>query len=197
MIVMDLEMSGLDPMKNAILSIGAVDFSKPKNQFYMECRLPKDAEVDEEALKVNGFTMKSIKDKNKESVEEVLKKFCKWMDQVDDRTIAGHNVQFDMRFLKHAFYVYNMDYKIGSRCVDTYALTYVHYLKRNVKPPMKDNRADIRSDVVFKYCGLLKEPLPHNALTGSKMMAESISRLLYGKNMLSEFADQKIPKYLK
>jgi DNA polymerase III epsilon subunit-like protein len=195
-IVMDLEMSGLDPMKNSILSIGAVDFSKPKNQFYMECRLMEGADADPEALKVNGFTKKGIADKKKESNEIVIKKFCKWMDAVNDRTIAGHNVQFDMRFLKHAFYVYKMDYKIGSRCIDTYALAYVHHLKRRAKPPMKDNRADITSDVVFKYCGLTKEPYPHNALMGAKMEAESISRMMYGKPLLREFKEFEIPRYL-
>lgn len=197
MIVIDLEMSGLDPVKNSILSIGAVEFSNPKNQFYMECRMRDGAEADPEALEVNGFTKKQITDKSKPSLEEVLKKFCAWMDEVDDRTIGGHNVQFDIRFLKHSFYIYEMDYKIGSRCIDTYALTYVSYLKRKVKPPMKDNRADITSNVVFKYCGLTHEPNPHNALTGAKMMAESMSRLLYGKNMLAEFRDMPIPRYLK
>jgi hypothetical protein len=29
------------------------------------------------------------------------------------------------------------------------------------------------------------------------MMAESMSRLLYGKNMLAEFRDMPIPRYLK
>lgn len=197
MIFIDLETSGLDPLKNSILSIGAVDFSKPRNQFYMECRLRDGADVDPEALKVNGFTRKQIIDRKKDRLEAVLKKFCKWMDAVDDRTIAGHNVQFDIRFLKHSFHVYNMDYKIGSRCVDTFALAYVNHLKRKIKPPMKDNRADITSDVVFRYCGLAKEPHPHNALTGAKMAAESASRLIYGINLLADFKGMAVPSYLK
>lgn len=197
MIVIDLEMSGLDPVKNSILSIGAVDFSKPKNQFYIECRLREGAEADPEALKVNGFTKKQITDKGKISLEDALKKFCEWMDAVNDRTIGGHNVQFDMRFLKHSFYIYEMDYKIGSRCVDTYALTYISYLKRKIKPPMRDNRADITSDIVFRYCGLDKEPHIHNALTGAKMVAESMSRLLYGKALLDDFKDIAVPRYLR
>lgn len=190
-------MSGLDPVKNSILSIGAIDFSKPKNQFYIECRLREGAEADPEALEVNGFTKKQINDKNKLSLHDALKEFCAWMDKVDDRTIGGHNVQFDIRFLKHSFYIYEMDYKIGSRCIDTYALAYVSHLKRKIKPPMRDNRADITSNVVFNYCGLTHEPNPHNALTGAKMMAESMSRLIYGKGLLVEFKHMPIPKYLK
>lgn len=196
MIVIDMEMSGLDVRRNSILSIGAVDFSNPTRQFYMECRLRKYARFNPDALAVNGFNVKSIKDRKKITEKEMLQLFCKWMDDTRDRTIAGHNVQFDIRFLKHALYKYNIDYKVGSRCVDTYALTYVSMLTKNRNPPMKDNRADIISDVVFRYCGINKEPNPHNALTGAKMMAESISRILYGKSLLEEFRNFPVPDYL-
>lgn len=197
MIVLDMEMSGLDVRRNSILSIGAVDFKDPARQFYMECRLRKYGKFDAEALSVNGFTEKSIKDRKKASEDEMLKQFCEWMDSANDRTIGGHNVQFDIRFLKHALYRYGIKYKVGSRCIDTYALTYIHMLKSGRNPPMKDNRADITSNVVFRYCGLSREPDPHNALTGAKMMAESISRLVYGRSLIEEFRGFHIPDYLK
>jgi len=38
MVVVDVETSGLDPQKYAMLSIGAVDFENPERQFYAECR---------------------------------------------------------------------------------------------------------------------------------------------------------------
>lgn len=196
MIVLDMEMSGLDARRNSILSIGAVDLSNPSNQFYMECRLRPYAKADPEAMAVNGFTIKSIKDRRKVSEKEMLKLFCDWLDNVKDRTIGGHNVQVDIRFLKHAFYVHGIDYKIGSRCIDTYALVYVDHIKKGKLPPMKENRADITSDVAFRYCGLTREPHPHNALTGAKMMAECFSRLIYGKPLLSEFYRFKIPGYM-
>lgn len=197
MIVLDMEMSGIDVRRNSILSIGAIDFFKPRNVFYMECRLRRYGKINPEAMAVNGFTVKEIRDRRKISEDKLLKLFCKWIDSVNDRTIAGHNVQFDIRFLKHALYKYGMDYKIGSRCVDTYALAYVHMLKRGAKPPMKGNRADITSNVVFRYCGLGREPDPHNALTGAKMMAESISRLIYGRSIIDEFKGFRMPDYLK
>ncbi|MDE1870881.1 MAG: 3'-5' exonuclease [Candidatus Micrarchaeota archaeon] len=197
MIVLDMEMSGLDIRRNSILSIGAVDFNNPGNQFYMECRLRKYGKFDSEALAVNGFTEKGIRDRKKPSEENMLREFCKWMDSVNDRTIAGHNVQFDIRFLKHALYKYGIDYKVGSRCVDTYALAYINMLKGRRNPPMKENRADITSNVVFRYCGLDREPDPHNALTGAKMMAESISRIVYGRSIIDEFGPFRIPDYLK
>ena len=47
------------------------------------------------------------------------------------------------------------------------------------------------------YVGLPPEPKPHHALTGAKVEAEALSRLLFGKILLKEFAHYEIPKYLK
>ena len=196
MIIIDEEMSGLDPRTHSILSLGAVDFSNPKRQFYREARLRRGATADPEAMKVNGFTLKQIKDKGKQTEKEMILKLCRWMDETNDRTLAGHNVQNDIKFLKHAIALYKIDYKINSRAVDTFALVYESCLKRKVRMPMKDNMADLKSDVVFRYCGLKEEPQPHNALTGARMEAESFSRLIYGKNLLKEFNKFKIPEYL-
>ena len=112
MIVLDMEMSGLDVRRNSILSIGAVDFSKPDNRFYMECRLRKYGKFEPEALAVNGFSVKSIRDKKKISEEKLLKLFTKWGSEIKDRTVGGHNVQMDIKFLKYTLYKYNIDYKV-------------------------------------------------------------------------------------
>jgi DNA polymerase III epsilon subunit-like protein len=197
MIVIDLETSGVDPSRHSILSIGAVDFSNPKNQFYMECRIRENAEIDLEALAANGFTMKSIKDKSKSSLRDVLLKFCKWAGKIEDRTIAGHNVQFDIRFLKHSLRLYGIDYSVGSRCVDTHALVYAHSLRSGTKIPLKGRSSDITSAFVAEYCGLPEEPSPHNGLSGAKIEAEELSRLIHGRNLIEEYKKFDIPKYLK
>lgn len=196
MIVIDVETSGTDPEKHSILSIGAVDFSNPSNQFYMECRMRERAVADPKSLAVNGFTSKNIKDGSKPNLKALLLKYIDWAEKSNDRTIAGHNVQFDIRFLKHSLAFYNISYSTGFRCVDTHSLTYAHYLKRKMKPPFKDGRVDITSEIVAKYVGLPKEPRPHNALTGARIEAEEFSRLIYGKNLLKEYKKFKIPAYL-
>ena len=60
MIVADLETTGLDSRKHSILSIGAMDFENQENTFYGECRIRENSEIDEEALRVNGFTREKI-----------------------------------------------------------------------------------------------------------------------------------------
>jgi len=48
-------------------------------------------------------------------------------------------------------------------------------------------------DAVLNYCGIPREPEPHNALTGALSHAEVISRLLYGRKLLPEFNEYQIP----
>ncbi len=197
MIVIDLEMSGIYPDKHSILSIGAVDFNNPKNQFYMECRLRAKSGYMREALAVNGFKPKQIKDTRKPTLKHILLEFIKWMDGIEDKTIGGHNVQFDMMFLKHSFRFYHMKYSVGSRCVDTHALTYAHSHRRGASIPLKYGRSNITSEFVANYCGLPLEPHPHNGLNGAKIEAEELSRLINGKSLLAEYKKFKIPAYLK
>lgn len=196
MIVVDIETSGVDPVKNSILSVGAVDFSRPEDQFYEECRLREGSSYDQVSLEIAGFTVEQINDSKKKSLEELLKNFLKWTENINDITLAGHNIQFDVRFLDHSFRLYGMRWIFGYRSVDTHTLVYAQYLSRGLDLPSNNNRSAITSDIVFNYVGLPDEKRPHNGLNGAKMEAESISRLFYGKNLLSEYSGFKIPEYL-
>ena len=197
MIVLDVETTGISPEKNSIISIGAVDFYNPVNQFYEECRVWKGAEVAQQALYINGFTEKQAKYTNKSSLEEAVKKFIQWIEKIDNQTFAGENPSFDRDFLKFSAKKYKIDFKIGYRTIDLHSLCYIHHLKRGLQPPIKDKRTDLKLNKTLEYVGLPKEPNPHNALTGAKMEAEAFSRLIYGKNILPEFEQYKIPNYLK
>ena len=95
MIVFDMEMSGLDSSENGILSLGAVDFDNQDNIFYGECKLREGALVNKQALEINGFTLEQIKN-NPKSEKELLKEFLKWVPNIEDKTLSGHNVHFDV-----------------------------------------------------------------------------------------------------
>lgn len=196
MIVIDIETTGQVPWLHSILSIGAVDFSRPENQFYGECRLREGAEIDPIALKINGFSMEEIKSESREPLKDVLKKFLDWAGNINDTTLAGHNHYMDAYFLKYSLEFYKMEYPFKIRLVDVHTLTYASYLSRGLNPPLENNGSSISLRVALDYCGLPEEPRPHNALTGAKMEAEAISRLIYGKNLLGEFAKFPVPPYL-
>lgn len=196
MIVIDIETSGTDPYKNSILSIGAIDFSNPKRQFYEECQIEKDKEYTEEALNVNGFKKEELTSPKKKTLEKVLNEFFEWMKPVEDKTIGGHNVNFDAGFLNYSFKRYNINFSFGHRVLDTHSLVYASILSRGLKIPLKNEKTNINSDYVFNYVGLPSEPKPHNALNGAKMEAEAISRLIFGRKLLNEYNNYDMPLYL-
>lgn len=196
MIVVDIETSGVDPRKHSILSIGAIDFKQPENQFYEECYIFEGAEISPEALAINGFTENEIKDPKKKSLEEIIKLFIEWITPIENKILAGHNTFFDLEFLRHSFLRYNIDWKLGHRIIDLHSICFAHCLQKNIPIPIKNGRTDLNLDKILNYVGLPDEPKPHNALTGAKLEAEALARLIYKKNILKEFASFSIPEYL-
>ncbi len=197
MIVVDIETSGTDPSKHSILSIGAVDFYNHDRLFYEECKLEEGKTFTTEALNINGFDEKTLKSDKKKKLEEVLKDFMSWLEQINDITIGGHNVNFDAGFLNYSFKKYGINLSFGHRVVDTHTLVYASLLSRNAEIPLKNKKTDINSDYVFGYVGLPSEPKPHNALTGAKMEAEALSRIIYKKPLFQEYSQYSIPYYLR
>jgi DNA polymerase-3 subunit epsilon len=197
MIVGDVETTGLDKEKNSIVSIGAIDFFNSTNYFYEECRIWKGAEIDTEALKINGFSEQEIRDIKKPSLEKIIKDFSKWLTPIEDITLAGQNPQFDLGFLSASAKKYNIKLGLGRRIVDLHTFCYLNMLSRDIRPPLKKNRTNLGNDEICKYVGIPIEPRPHNALNGAKYEAETFSRLIYGKNLLPEFAKFPIPEYLR
>lgn len=188
MIVADIEATGLDPHKHSILSIGAVDFGNPERQFYGECRMWEGASIMSDALAVNGFSKENCIDPRKQSLEELMNSFLKWVEQSDDKTLAGQNPSFDRDFLNSSFARSSIGWHFSFRTLDLNSMAYMDMIKRGLPIQHKNDRADLSLDTILKYVGLPEEPKPHHGLTGAKMEAEAFSRLLYGKNLLPEFA---------
>ncbi len=194
MIVVDVEASGTEPHKHSIVSVGALDILNPTNQLYEECCIWDGAHVMDEALEVNGFTLEQIKDQAKQTEAELAHKFIEWAMKIEDRTLAGQNPSFDRDFLRLASErAGHTNWPFAFRTIDTHTLCYMHMVKRGLIPPSEHNRSALDLDAVLNYCGIPREPEPHNALTGAKSHAEVISRLLYGKKLLPEFEQYEIP----
>lgn len=192
MIVADIEATGLDPHRHSILSIGAVDFLDPDRQFYGECRMWEGARIMSDAIAVNGFTMAECDDPQKQSLKELMENFLHWVEQCDDKTLAGQNPSFDRDFLNDSFGRAGIGWHFSYRTLDLNSMAYMDMIKRGVSVQHKNSRADLSTDTIFKYVGLPEEPKPHNGLNGAKYEAEAFSRLLYGKNLLPEFAQYPV-----
>jgi DNA polymerase III epsilon subunit-like protein len=197
MIVLDIETTGTDPRRYAIVEVGAIDFDTPGNQFNERCQIWDGAEIDKKALEINGLTLKEIKDKTIFTQKELISGFMIWTEQIEDKTIAGQNIDFDISFLNESSLRCGLNLSIGKRKVDQHSIVYAHFLKRNILPPLKDGFSDLNSDLIMNYVGLPPEPKPHRAINGVRYEAEALSRLLFGRVMYDEFRKYAIPDYLQ
>lgn len=195
MIVLDIEASGTDKVKHSIVSIGALDFDNPDNQFYDECHIWDGAHIDDDALEVNGFTKEEITDPSKKTEAEIVKAFIGWAGDIHDWTFVGQNPSFDRDYLLYACMRAHIEFPFAYRTIDTHTLAYMHMIKRGLKPPFEPHkhRTALNLDAILNYVGIPEEPHPHNALTGALSHAEVTSRLLYDKQLLPEFEVFPIP----
>ena len=196
MIILDVESTGVDEVKHSILSVGAIDFDNPSNQFYEECRAFDGAHIMNEALAVNGFTRQQAFDLNKQTDRDLIKHFIEWTKSVKEHTFAGQNPSFDRDFLHRTADRYHLEWPFAFRSVDQHSVCYTHMVLKGIIPPVANDRSDLNSDKIMQYVGIPAETRPHNALNGAKVAAEALSRLLYHKNLLPEFKDYPIPTSL-
>ncbi len=198
MIVLDIETSGLDPRYHSILSVGALDLTNPENYFYSECRVWDGAQVEDEALAVNGFNRAEVTDPTKEGPDVLIHSFLKWTNTVKQPIVAGHNVWFDYSFLRDTAERFRENWPLPKRMTDTHSLTLIHLLQHGQEIPINTSgKWNINSDFVFKYVGIESERGVHDALEDAKLTAEAISRLVYDKPLLPEYSHYKIPWLVK
>lgn len=193
MIIVDIEASGLDIRKHALLSFGAVDFSNPERQFYAEPKMWEGAACDPESLAVNGFTEEQCHDSNRRDLQEVMEEFFEWVQQTEERTLVGQNPCLDRSFINDAFARSHIGWNFAYRTIDLHSIAYADHIHRKIPVPTENNRTGINLDTILKYVGIPEEPRPHNGLVGAKVEAEALSRILYGKNLLPEFAQYPVP----
>ena len=198
MIVLDIETTGLDSLKNGIVSIGAVSFNNPNEIFYEECRIDSDDVIDEEALKINGFTKEQITDKNKQSQSELINNFYFWLGKQDNRILAGHNIGFfDLNFIKAKVIKYNIIIKSRHRSIDLCSVAQTKYFeiyKDFLIDDFKENAMNLPN--ILKFCGLKDNRNKHNALEDAKLAAECFSRLFNGRILFNEYEKYPVPNYL-
>lgn len=196
MIVVDIETTGLDARLHSIVSIGAVDFEVPERQFYGECKIWEGAQVQDAALRVNGFSIEQITDPTKKTLEQLVGEFFAWTRQSQNRTLMGHNTFFDHGFLQVTAERYHMPWDFGHRIIDLHSIAWAHMKMRAIEPPVKYNRSAINNDTILEYVGLPAEPKPHNGLVGALMEAEAFSRILHGRGLLRQYDSYALPAHV-
>ncbi len=164
MLTVDVETCGLDPQRNSIVSIGAVDLSTG-DEFYVENRIGPDVIVEEAAMAVNGFTEAQIRDPNKPDAGRAAEAFYRWAYAVspNDLLLGGQQVgSFDIPFLKAAAYPLGLRWLFGYKSVDLHSVAYALWHR------------SMSLDSILRELGLEPEPKPHNALVGARLEAQAL-----------------------
>lgn len=187
MLILDVEASGTEPNLHSVLAIGALELERPNNRFYGQCRVWEGARLDAEGLQVCGVTPEEATDSSRQTEAQLIGQFLTWADGVEDQTLAGQNVSFDRDFLRAAALRAGYPWPFAFRSVDVHTLGYMHYILHGRSVPLEKRHTALDLDRLLKYVGIPEEPTPHNALTGALCHAEVISRLLFGRTLVSEF----------
>ena len=125
-VLVDIETTGLSPVADDIIEIGAIKVKD--NQIidsYNEL-IKIDRKLSQFITNLTGITDEMLK--NGKLPETVLKEFVEF---VGENTIIGHNVNFDLGFLRNKCLKY-LDYSLSNSYVDTM------YMARKLVPDSRN-----------------------------------------------------------
>lgn len=122
LLLVDTETGGLDPVENSIFSVGMVIWKDGKITDSMSVVIKEpNGIVTSEAVKINGLTRERIESTGVSPAEAVSKitAFCRKNGIKWGAEIGGHNVQFDVGFLKRLYKLAGVKYPFSHRVVCT------------------------------------------------------------------------------
>lgn len=124
LLFVDTETGGTDEKKHSLLSVGLIYWENGKKIDSLELYIrEKEYTVTTEALKINNLNLKEVYDKGI-SVFEAVSEINRFIEKNFDNEkaiLCGHNVNFDIRFLKELYMKAGKNYeeKISYRSLDT------------------------------------------------------------------------------
>lgn len=177
MLFIDTETGGLDPDKHSLLSLAMVVWENMEIIDSQEI-LINDGQlsVTKEALSINKIDIKKHKESAippSQAIEEIIGFISKHFPPQNKITIAGHNVQFDIGFLKILFSQNKKDFSrfFSHRIIDTSSILYYLYLTNHIK-----QRA-ISSDEAFELFEIKVEGR-HTAIGDAMATAKLFNKLI-------------------
>lgn len=125
-VVFDLETTGLNPKDgNSIIEIGAVRVKNNEIVDRFDELIDPGVKLSEEIIKITNITDEMLVGKPKE--EEIVRKFIAW---AGEDILVAHNANFDLSFLKMAYFKYSLG-KLNFNVIDTLGLS--RYLEPHEK----------------------------------------------------------------
>jgi len=204
MIVLDIETSGVDFSKCGVWQIGAIDLETGE-EFLEEARIDKeDFILDDSAspktvFEVTGKTEDQLRDNNKQSQRQLIENFFNWAKSKRIKTCLCQNPQFDLGFIFTKARKYGLYIEVHYRALDLHSIAQVKFFEkeRKLNVNLEKHRLAFGLSEILEFCGLKDERKNHNALEDCKLTSECFFRLVYGKYLIKDYEEFKIPNYLR
>lgn len=184
-VVFDLETTGLKAKEgNSIIEIGAVRVQNNKVVDRFDELINPGVPLDPEITRITTITDDMLVGKRTE--EEVVKDFIKW---VGDDILVAHNAQFDLSFMKMAFFKYSFG-TFNYHVIDTLGLS------RYLEPFERYHNLTVLSS---RYAIQWDENKHHRAdydAEGTSLILYEMLKRLEKRNIVTFEELSKIPKIL-
>jgi len=177
LLFVDTETGGLNPGEHSLLSLAMVIWEDMEIIDTRELLINDGIlNVTREALAVNRIDIEKHKQSaisSSRAMDEIILFIGKYFSLQSKITLAGHNVHFDVNFLKAFFSRNNKDFSeyFSHRVVDTSSILYFLFLAGRL-----EHKA-VSSDEAFKYFNIEVNGR-HTALGDAIATAELFTRLL-------------------
>lgn len=138
-IVVDIEASGPDPCKYAMLSIGACTITEPQETLYVELKPDSDQFI-KEALEISGLSLEELSAIGVPPID-AMKMFANWLSGINNNEkppiFTAFNAPFDWMFVNTYFHRYLGYNPFGYKALDIKAcymgLHHTHFEKTSHK----------------------------------------------------------------
>jgi len=178
LLFIDTETGGLNPEKHSLLSLAMVVWEDMEIIDSQEI-LINDGQlsVTEEALSINKIDIGKHKKSaisSSQAIEQIFLFISKHFPHQRKITLAGHNVHFDIKFLRFFLSQNNESFNklFSHRIIDTSSILYYLYLAGHLK------KKAISSDEAFNLFEI-KVDGRHTAIGDAIATAKLFSKLLY------------------
>jgi len=178
LLFIDTETGGLNPDKHSLLSLAMVVWGDMKIIDSQELLINDGIlSVTEEALSINKIDIEKHKKSaisSSQAIEKVFLFISRHFPHQSKITLAGHNVHFDVSFLRFFFSRNNENFSkfFSHRIIDTSSILYYLYLAGHIK------QKAISSDEAFELFKIKVEGR-HTALGDAIATAKLFNKLLY------------------
>lgn len=94
--VVDIETTGLSPTTNEIIELSAIKIRQGQVVEKFTTLIKPEGHINSYITNLTGISDEMVK--NSPKIEDVIKNFCEFLA---NDCILGHNINFDLRFIKH------------------------------------------------------------------------------------------------